>query len=261
MKPQYNLTGSRFSAADGRPFDPTEKPHHLRRKPIAGLLLLLALTLGNLSAWGQRTFTLNDLYSDFRNSRRVEGLAGKSAEIVGSPFDNEEFIMGEIVTTSNSKYVDIPLRLNIYNDAIEFKNSDGTALSIAAPETIGYVMMGDRKFVYSPYLAAGKILRGFFEVLEEGKATLLLRRNIVLRDAVPPQAYAEAKPASLQRLADDYYVRLQSDEAKKVTNRKDIVEILQDHAAELEAFLKKNKTKFNKPGELTDLIKYYNSLQ
>ncbi len=216
------------------------------------------------------TFAQNNLYElreslDFYRTNKMMSGEWKTgtlteSEIDGSPYLNDEFINGSIFTIQKQQYANIPVRYNIYNDQLEFKTESGEIQALASPEIVEKVEFGNYKMDYLPYTYSQKIHKGFFIILAEGKASLYAKKNITFKDAEPPGAYKEAQPPKFVNSADNYFIRIGEQEAKIVSNKKDILEIFGDHQKEIEVFIKKNKTKTNKPESLIELVQYYNSL-
>jgi hypothetical protein len=182
------------------------------------------------------------------------------SDIEGSPYLNDDFVDGIIFTTSKFQYEKVPLRYNIYNDNLEFKTPDDQVMAIAAPEIVEKVYLGDEVMIYSPYSNAKRIRRGFFKIMEEGKASLYARQIVQYSDPVEPGAYKEAEPAKFTRKPDAYYIRIGIEQAQLVSNKKELLAAFPDHSEKIAAFVKKNKVKPTKPEKLLDLVKYYNSL-
>ncbi len=180
-------------------------------------------------------------------------------DIEGSPYLNDEFITGAIYTTSNTKYVDVPLRYNIYNDEVEFDTGNGVQ-AIAAPETVDKIEFGDYTMVYVPYSITKKVMRGFFIVKEQGKASLLIKPEVTFVQATEPAPYKHAEPAKFDRRENEYYIWVQKNEAKLISSKNDMVDVFPDNHDKLEAFIKKNKIKHRQPEDLRKLVQYYNSL-
>ena len=183
------------------------------------------------------------------------------ADIQGSPYLNDEFIEGSVFTTSKTQYEGVPLRYNIYNDDIEFRSDDGQVMVLAAPEVLEKVEFGDYQFEYIFYHVVNKTRRGFFTVIEKGKASLYSRPQIKFEEAKQPAAYQDAQPAKFTKRPDVYYIRIDMEAAKPVTKQKDLQEAFSDHKAEIASFIKKNKIKANSPESLKELVQYYNSLE
>ncbi len=181
------------------------------------------------------------------------------SEIEGSPYLNDDFISGTLITTTNTKYVDVPLRYNIYNDNIEF-DTGNEIQALGAPEIVDKIEMGNIKMVYVPYSVSKKINRGFFIIEEEGKASLLSKPEVTFYEATKPAAYSDAQPAKFERKADSYFIRVDQAEAKLISGKNDMVDVFPDNQDKLESYIKKNKLKHRKPEDLKKLVQYYNSL-
>ncbi|MCA1758954.1 MAG: hypothetical protein LC658_04210, partial [Bacteroidales bacterium] len=199
----------------------------------------------------------------YRSTKLIGGGLNALTEkdIEGSPYLNNDFISGKVITTTNAEYVDIPLRFNIYNDQIEFKTEGEEIMILAASEIIEKIEFGEYKIFYAPYSYAKKIKRGFFIVMEGGKADLYAKPEIKFIEATKPLAYQEAQPAKFNRRSDSYYIRIGMDEAKLVENKKTLVDIFPDNKDKIEEFIKKNKTKTNDPESLKELVQFYNSIE
>lgn len=187
-------------------------------------------------------------------------LAFTESDIEGSPFLSDDFIKGTVYTTSKTKYMDLPLRYNAYNDQLEFKTPDGQLQTMSEPEIVEKIEFGEYNMVYLSYFNAKKIHHGFFIVMVEGKVSLYSRYEIIFKKADKPAAYQEAEPASFIKKPACYYFRIGLEQAKKVDNKKELIAIFPDHNNEIETFIKENKVKVSKPESLIKLVKYYNSL-
>lgn len=203
---------------------------------------------------------LQDFYKKFKTSQFEQGLVHQTSEVQGSPHEINDFSDGEVITKSDLKYINVPLRFNIYANEIEFKTEDGTIFFLATPEIIDHIIIGENKYIYAPYAVGSRLLRGYFKILTEGKANLLVKQNITLRNAEPAQPYKDAQPAMFLKMQDEFFVRIAPAEAFKVSNKKELLSVLSDKGKELDDFQKKNKTKFNRLDDMVKLIGFYNSL-
>ncbi len=205
--------------------------------------------------------TAADFYDLNSYQRKMEMSTGvRESKIQGSPYLNDEFISGSVFTTSKTQFTDVPLRYNIYNDNIEFKQNNNPVQELANPEIVEKVEFGDYKFVYIPYSDSRKTDKGFFNILEEGKATLYQKPLVIFEEAKATSPYQDAKPARFDRKSDEYYIGVENGEAKKIDSKKDLPDLFPDHKKEVETFIKKKKVKPNDEESLVELVKYYNSL-
>jgi hypothetical protein len=222
------------------------------------LIIGMLVTIQGLKA--QSIQGLQEFYKQFKSSQFQQGILFRETEIDGSPHENSDFVLGVVATKSDLKYENIPLRYNIYNDEIEFKSDEGTILALTPPEFIDYIMIAQEKYIYIPYAIGNKLLRGYFKVIAEGKASLLVKQNVNYKDAELPQAYKDAVPARFIRMQDDFYIRFEQLEAFRVANKKELTGVLKDKASEMDDFMKKHKTRFNKLEDMQKLVNYYNTL-
>lgn len=201
---------------------------------------------------------------DFYNSNKLISGEWKNVltedQIEGSPYLNKEFESGTVYTVQRQQYNEIPLRYNIYNDNLEFKTPDNEIMALSAPEIVEKALVGNTILTYSTYLVANKTKKGFFVVLEEGKASLYAKPAVAFQEATEPAAYKDAEPARFVKKADEYYIRIGSEQAVIISNKKDLIEAFPDNRDKIESFISKNKIKTNKPEGLKEAVKYYNTL-
>ncbi len=232
------------------------------------VLFILIFTLPFLT----KSFAQVSLYTDYEIKQAIDfynfnkfekekfAIRISEPEIDGSPFLNDEFIDGSIFTTSKTRYVSVPLRLNIYNEQVEFKSNDGQAYAIAVPEVIEKVEFGEYTIEFIPYMASNKIKRGFFIVLEKGDISLYSKQNVVYEPASPAAPFKDPQPARFRRKPDEFYIRKGMEPANLVLNKKNLIEVLSIENPKINAYFKKNKVRMKNPESLKDLITYCNSL-
>jgi hypothetical protein len=182
------------------------------------------------------------------------------SDIMGSPYLNNDFVNGSIITMQKQQFVDIPLRFNIFNDELEYKNPDNQILALATPEILEKAVFGTTQLVYLTYIQSNKTNKGYFVLLEEGKASLYAKPGVTFKDRVEPGAYRDPEPAKFVRIADEYYIKTGNEQAVSVSSKKDLIAAFPDNRDKIESFISKNKIKTNKPEDLKEVVKYYNSL-
>jgi hypothetical protein len=223
------------------------------------LLSTFCILISNVIQAQSTNMSLTDFYKEFKNYYWGRMFDEKS-DIQGSPYESNEFVPGDIITISKLRYTDIPLRFNIYNNQVEFKNPDGNILSIGFPEKIDSVLIGKELYIYYPIKTLPKMQYSYLKVLTHNSPNLLQKLNVTLKEAEPAGAYKEAVPAKFERRPDDFYLVTFPGEAKKISNKKELLENLSGKSSEIEEFIKKNKTKLNKAEDLVQLMEYYYSL-
>lgn len=232
----------------------------MRKYLISALFIALA---ANAFAQFSLSYELKET-ADFYRMNQLLNKSGNTdlllKDIKGSPYLNGEFVSGTIYTTMKTQYNDVPLRYNMYNDDLEFKNPAGEILALAKPEIVEYAVFGNDRLVYCNYSVGNKPKQGFFVLKQEGNAALLSKVSVIYQEPTEPGAYKEAEPAKFVRRADEHYIRVGSEMALPVSNRKSVLEAFPDNRDKIEDFISKNKIKLNKPEGLAEVVKFYNSL-
>ena len=232
----------------------------MKKNLLSAILLVISI-----SAFSQLSisYELKET-ADFYRMNQLLNKSGKTDlaidDIKGSPYLNREFIGGTIFTTEKTRYENIPLRYNLYNDDLEFKNPAGEVLAVAKPEIVELAVLGETQLIYCRYTTGNKTKNGFLVVIGNGKAVLAARQSVLYQPPTEAAAYKEPEPAKFVRRADEFYIRVGEETAKQVANKKSLLEALPDNHDKIETFLDENKVKLNKAEGLAEVVKYYNSL-
>jgi hypothetical protein len=228
---------------------------------VKRFIILFLVTFGMIHySCGQEIPTLRDFYDNFRRNK-YEGGNAANPDIKGSPHENSEFVKGDVYTSLKQHYEGIPLRYNIFSNQMEFKNPEGEVYEITPADIIDSVILGDSRYTYLPCHSATKQGKTFFKVLTSQEPRLLSKMNVVFKEAEPPGGYKEAVPASFERLQDDLYLTIKPGEPVKFSGKKEFLELFPEKQAKLEAFIKENKVRFNKPEEVARVMEYLYSLE
>ncbi|MCF6243130.1 MAG: hypothetical protein L3J74_17545 [Bacteroidales bacterium] len=179
-------------------------------------------------------------------------------DIAGSPYLDKNFTES-ILYFKNDSAFKLPLRYNIFDQRFEYQHK-GQVYSIDNPADIKRLEMDNRIFIY--YNSKHNYeYNGYYQLLAEGKAILLLKREVVYREAEKSNGIVEPKPDRFLHNPDKYYVVVASHEPKLLKNRKSIAQIFEDNVKKMETFAKKEKISFKKQADLIGLVNYYNRLQ
>jgi hypothetical protein len=179
----------------------------------------------------------------------------------GSPNLNDEFVNGEIFHNNQWRYMDIPIRYNIFNDEIEYKPKDKERIYALKPDTLfNMIIIPEDTFIVSLHEKDKGIKPGFFKLLANGKAALLVKMEVEFKEAQSATTHKMAMPAKFLKKPDKYYVKKQGELPINVKNVKKLIEQLGNHQDELTTYAKKEKLSGKKEKELKQLIYYYNSL-
>ena len=216
--------------------------------------LMLVLALGTTMAYGQNI----DLPTEYINNTTLGGVNNLPDNVEGSPYVNEEFVLGKVYAEGQDPYNGL-LRYNAYQDGIEMKTDKGI-ITLLKREYLS-AEIGGNLYRIENYDKNGAIRKAYFVEKNKGKARLLLKQE---KEFVPERpatsSYSQDKPAKFDD-NESYYLVTEGKAGVEIKLRgKDIVSALPDHQKEVEAFAKKNKNKMKTEEEVIQVLAYYNSL-
>ncbi len=217
------------------------------------LIFCSLLSLNQLFAQSNRS--LQEFYTDYY-MERVKSISKPLTynNIDGSPYLKEEFQEGTIFMKDQKKYT-VPLRFNLYASNFEFKVDD-KIITIDNPNNIAKIEFDNSSYIYYQL----KKRNSFVELIAPGKNSLICKKIVVLKEAVPAGAYKEPKPASFSRKDDLYYIVNEKNEQFLVKSKKSLKNIFTDRQEEIAKFIKKEKISHRKKADLKKLVEYYNTL-
>jgi len=225
------------------------------------LVVFAGIFLGTFGLMAQQpgyNYTFIDLMDYVNRHNKIMTFQEPYRDIEGNPFLNDEFLEGEVYT-KNKEVLKGLLRYNIYADEMEFLAKDNVYW-IDNQENIETIKYGDHLFIYHPK-PGDKFDKGdYFEIVEDGPTKLLLKRKVVLMDAVPAKPYQDPKPPRFDKSRDTYYMMQFQGAPEKVTSKSDILKFMADRETEINSFLKKNKISANNLNDLKKVVAYYNGL-
>ena len=219
------------------------------------VFLIVLLTI-NLIAKAQVIEILDELH--FHKMINPDNTVSNTYDnIAGSPYLTENFVESTVYFRNDSAYK-IALRYNIFDNRMEYEYK-GLVYSVSNPRDIYKIIMDDKVFIY--YFSKVNLgFEGWYQLLADGKAILLLKQDIAFREKEKPDGITTPKPDRFVRNPDKYYVVIGSEPPKQLKNKKSIPLIFKDKAKEMSTFAKKEKISFRKKEDLVRLVKHYNSL-
>lgn len=199
---------------------------------------------------------MGDLIGQVDWIKRVEG---QSPQIEGSPYLIDEFITGTIYFDKKYRIEKIPLRINLYNGDMEFKEKNVT-MAIAEPRRIDKVVMGEFTFIYIPENKKEK-LEGFVRMWNPELPSVITKMEIDFLKKEPAKPYVDPKPDRFERGHDKHFLLTSSNEIEKITSVKKLIQAIGEHESELSQYAKQEKISSGNIEELVKLIEYYHSLE
>ena len=184
------------------------------------------------------------------HSEKAEDYKG----IEGTPYLEKDFTDG-VFRLKDSSLIKLPIRYNMYSDELEYRLKDINYV-VGNRDILKNTTIGKSVFVYMPSVQKG----GYFELLEAGKCSLVVKRKVIFKPAEGPKPI-EAKriPARFEREPDVYFLIVGESEAVKAGNLKSVINALQDRKPQIENFIEQEKIKNTRPENLVKIVKYYNT--
>jgi len=182
----------------------------------------------------------------------------------GSPYFNDEFVLGEIYQGEGLIATETPLRYNIFSNEIEVKESlsdlDEDASPLSKSSDI-WVKINDTIIVLIPFNGSDEE-GSYFQILYEGKKIDFLKK--VEKEYTTPKKASTSITRDLKgAFTDETVFFLQTKNGRmfqmpKAKNKK--YTIFGGQATALKAYAKENRLNINKEHDLKRLIIHYDSL-
>ena len=197
-----------------------------------------------------------------------------------SAIDVQEWPKGKVVLVSGDTLYGA---LTYYRtqDVINVLHEDG-ALSSLSPVNVEYFvaqeMPSGRSYTFRTLRwDMGKAYSDFkkptfFEVLNQGALTLIMRESYIRRDAgnmsglrnnyfYDPAFYQTGGANFTDQVRELYYILLPNGEIVGLRNlRKDLHALFGDKSKEVKSYVKSNKLDYEKPHQLVAIINYFNTI-
>lgn len=239
-------------------------------KKLIYLFVLLTFISTNINAQSKGAQKLSDnlnLYSpsliNFYNSVATnQSMEDPDAtNIEGSPYLDDTFAKGYLITTDSILYSDVYLRYNNYKDVMEFRKDD-KAYEISSQFPILTISFNEKIFERKLFQSNEQVKLGYFELLSEGRTKLYIKRDIILKEAKPAAGYQSAKQPVFKEISPLFFLQKNNEKILHAfKNKKELSELLSDKKDEIKNFIKLNKTNLDNERDLSKLINYYNSIK
>jgi len=156
------------------------------------------------------------------------------------------------------------VKYNIQQDLVQFNSSD-RKVEAYTPRKVVFFEIFDasvhkyRQFYSLPFTTpAGYEAPIFFELLEDGKMTLLSREALEMRTYNSP--YYVGSYSRLVLVNKYFFLNEKAGITSFSGTKKDLLELMEKRAGEVEDYIKTNRLDFDNKYDLARIIEYYNSL-
>ncbi len=224
------------------------------------LITCIVLIIIHLELSSQEWVISDDL-NRIEHHLRTERSITENKNIAGTPYLNDEFVKGSIVTTDSLMYRDIPLRYNIYTDEMEFADPGQQPRIIGNPRNFLFFSIEGRTFTYFTFTENNRPEQGYFEVLNNGNCLVLIRRQVVFAQREEAKGYSDARPARFEKRPDQYYLKFDNKLPVEVRLRQRAILAAFDYRRhEIADFIKEKKISFRSVDDLVEVAGYYHLL-
>ena len=179
-------------------------------------------------------------------------------------FPSEVWHEGELTLLNGEKQRG-QIKYNLEADVIQL-NTDNTIQTYGARKILFFEIYDQeygryRQFYALPYETNGNYqVPRLFEVLHENTMTLLCREEIT-QENIPQYGYYGNRMGSRPRLVYHYFFLNQGGGIVRYSQKKDdLYTILHQNQDEIHRYIKKNRLKHDRQGDLVRITAYYNTL-
>lgn len=203
---------------------------------------------------------------------------------IAQNFTRQDWSVGEVILTEGDTLTGA-VSYYFNKEIIQVKGRDGLVRTFSPVNVARFRVFNEhrqefqtfRPFMYSPSPEEPAFKTPtFFEVVTEGKYTLIKRSNFVIRNLDPLPAYTsmgkyyEAYPtkqtdASLNNYqiarSHAYYLLTPENEIMPLRHpKKNLESLYRDKAAPMKAFIRRRNLSYKNPVALTHVVQYFNHL-
>ncbi len=181
-------------------------------------------------------------------------------KIDGTPYLNDDFVNGTLITSDSIIYRHVQLRYNIYEDEMEFFMADDAApRKISNPRSFLFFYLEDKVFVYLTFQENNRPRQGYFETFNKGYCQVLRRKHTVYAEPEELKAYSEGKPARFIERPNIYYLRFDNQIPEEIRlRRRNILQAFGERGDEIADFVRENNLSYRRIGDLVKMADYYN---
>jgi len=178
----------------------------------------------------------------------------------GSVYTNKKYQNASIIAEKKGTY-DVPLRYNIFNDALEYAEGSKLYEIIKSPTT--QVRIDDDYFYFCTFKNEhGRRTNGYY-VLVELNEQYRIYKKYDLKITEPKAMDADTGSSQIGKLkkTTTYFLEENGTITKLPTKKSDLLAVFSDKKDELKKYIKKEKLKVKKPEDLVKLVSKYNALK
>jgi hypothetical protein len=164
---------------------------------------------------------------------------------------DSEWGVGNLETKDHKILNNVAFKYNVTRDVFEMRAE-------VNPKLVRRINYAGKVFVHSSYINEfGSVDQGYFELLSEGYAKLLMHFKVKSRPGKKGAYGYEA----YQNISKDYFIKVGRSPAVILKKKnEDILSEFSEKPEEASAYVKENKLNLSKKNDLLEFLAYYSSL-
>ena len=186
-----------------------------------------------------------------------------SVPVVAQQFPSDLWHEGKIVLLEGDTLKG-NIKYDLQQDLVQYGIADQRTTAFSARKVLFFEIFDTsvrkyRQFFALPFTTtSGYKAPVFFELLEEGKMTLLSRESVEYRTYSSP--YYMGSYSRLVLVYKYYFLDEKGNISEFTGNKNDLLDLMNKKSDEVEKYIKANKLKFDDKYDFAKIVAYYNSL-
>jgi len=186
-----------------------------------------------------------------------------SVPVVAQQFPSDLWHEGKIILLEGDTLKG-NIKYDLQQDLVQYGIADQRTTAFSARKVLFFEIFDTsvrkyRQFFALPFATtAGYKAPVFFELLEEGKMTLLSRESVEYRTYSSP--YYMGSYSRLVLVYKYYFLDEKGNISEFTGNKNDLLDLMKAKSNEVEKYIKANKLKFDDKYDFARIVAYYNSL-
>ena len=186
-----------------------------------------------------------------------------SVPVVAQQFPSDLWHEGKIILLEGDTLKG-NIKYDLQQDLVQYGIADQRTTAFSARKVLFFEIFDTsvkkyRQFFALPFTtASGYKAPVFFELLEEGKMTLLSRESVEYKTYSSP--YYMGSYSRLVLVYKYYFLDEKGNISEFTGNKNDLLDLMNKKSDEVEKYIKANKLKFDDKYDFARIVAYYNSL-
>jgi hypothetical protein len=177
-------------------------------------------------------------------------------DIIGSPFQNDEFLKGSVILHNDDEYENVPLKYNIYDDELYFKSTkDEMLLSFVIP--VKSFMIGGQTYLNGFPEIENFTKTSYYGLLADKKIKLLFKAYKTIAESRP---YNSPRAEKRFESYKAYFILKGGKMYRFKPSKKDLINLFDSSGPKIEEYIRKEKINFKNDQDLIKIIDFINSL-